>query len=231
MEQIVGFFTANERWVYGALGVFAIWQIIKFSSAWNTLRSAAFSMERELAQNKLNRAAIMLVLALLVAVSEFTLVSFVAPTMPGALPLPSPTLNILAIPTATLAPVQTGEAPPVDVSPTQVVNPTAGCIPDQVMITAPKDGDEVSGVIDVIGTANIPDFGFYKYEIARPGESIWLSINAGEKIVQDGVLGEWITSVLPPGDYQLRLMVADNQGKFKLPCTVQVRVIAPTPVP
>ena len=120
MEQIVGFFTANERWVYGTLGVFAIWQIFKFSSAWNTLRSAAFSMERELAQNKLNRAAIMLVLALLVAVSEFTLVSFVAPTMPGALPLPSPTLNILAIPTATLAPAQTGETPLVEVTPTSI---------------------------------------------------------------------------------------------------------------
>lgn len=231
MDQIVGFFTENERWIYVALGVFAIWHIIKFSSAWNTLRSASFSMERELAQNKLNRAAIMLVLALLVAVSEFTLVSFLAPTMPGARPLPTPTLNILSIPTATLAPDQTGEAPALQVTPTLFVNPMAGCIPDEVMITSPEDGAEVSGVIQVIGTANIPDFGFYKYEIARPGESIWLSINAGEQVVQDGVLGEWITSVLPPGDYQLRLMVADNLGKFKLPCTVQVRVIAPTPEP
>jgi hypothetical protein len=231
MEQIVGFFRANEQWVYGALGIFAFWHILKFAAAWNTLRSASFTMERELAQNKLNRAAIMLVLALLVAVAEFTLVSFVAPTMPGANPIPSPTLNILAIPTATLAPEQTGQAPPVEVTPTEEVNPTAGCIADQVMISAPKDGDEVSGVIEVRGTANIQDFGFYKYEIARPGETIWLSINAGEQTVQDGVLGEWITSVLPPGDYQLRLMVADNQGKFKLPCTVQVRVIAPTPVP
>lgn len=231
MDQIVGFFRANEQWVYGALGVFAIWQIVKFAAAWNTLRSASFTMERELAQNKLNRAAIMLVLALLVAVSEFTLVSFVAPTMPGANPLPSPTLNILAIPTATIAPEQTGQAPPIEVTPTEEINPTAGCIADQVMISAPKDGDEVSGVIEVVGTANIPDFGFYKYEIARPGETIWLSINAGEQIVQDGVLGEWITSVLPPGDYQLRLMVADNQGKFRLPCTVRVRVLAPTPVP
>jgi hypothetical protein len=231
MEQIVGFFSANEKWVYVALGVFAIWHIVKFSSAWNTLRSASFSMERELAQNKLNRAAIMLVLALLVAVSEFTLVSFLAPTMPGAMPLPTPTLNILAIPTATLATVDAGEGPPVEVTPTLLVNPTAGCVPEQVMISSPKDGDEVSGVIEVLGTANIPDFGFYKYEIARPGESIWLSINAGEQVVQDGILGEWITSVLPPGDYQLRLMVADNQGKFKLPCTVTVRVLAPTPVP
>jgi hypothetical protein len=177
-------------------------------------------MER-LAQNKFNRAAIMLVLALLVAVAEFTLVSFVAPTMPGANPLPSPTLNILAIPTATLAPEQTGQAPPVEVTPTEEVNPTAGCITDQVMISAPKDGDEVSGVIEVIGTANIPDFGFYKYEIARPGETIWLSINAGEQIVQDGVLGEWITSA-PPGDYQLRLMVADNQVPTSLHCVRSV---------
>jgi hypothetical protein len=94
------------------------------------------------------------------------------------------------------------------------------------MISEPKDGDTISGVVVVRGTADIPNFGFYKYEIARPGETVWLSINAGEQPVREDVLGEWVTSVLPPGDYNLRLVVADNQGKFLPACIIQVRVIA-----
>lgn len=234
MEQIVGFFRAYELWIYLTLGVFAAWQLSKFISGWEKLRSAAFGIERELAQNKLNRAAIMLVLVLFVAVAEFTLVSFVAPTMPGAMPLPSATLNLLAFPTATqlssdLPSDQASEASIVDTTPTPELNLAAGCVPGEVMISSPQDGETVTGVIEVKGSANIANFGFYKYEIARPGETIWLSINAGEQIVEDGVLGEWITSVLPPGDYQLRLMVADNQGKFKTPCIIRVQVNAPPP--
>lgn len=227
MEQIVGFFRAYELWIYAALGVFAAWQLLKFISGWERLRSAAFGIERELAQNKLNQAAVMLVLALFVAVAEFTLVSFVAPTMPGAMPLPSATLNLLAFPTATQPPSgEAGATTVVDTTPTPEQNLIAGCVPGEVMITFPEDGESVTGVIEVKGSANIANFGFYKYEIARPGETIWLSINAGEQVVQEGVLGEWITSVLPPGEYQLRLMVADNQGKFRPPCIVHVRVNA-----
>ena len=47
------------------------------------------------------------------------------------------------------------------------------------MLTEPKDGDEVSGVVTLKGTADIPNFGFYKYEVAKPGDAVWLTISAG----------------------------------------------------
>ena len=100
-------------------------------------------------------------------------------------------------------------------------------MPGSVEITSPKEGDTVSGVVKVEGTADIPDFGFYKYEISRPGDSIWLSLNAGEAPVRDGVLGEWITDMLPEGDYMLRLVVTDNKGQTLPACVIQVRVSQP----
>ncbi len=218
-----------EIWIYVGVGILAFWYIRKFALAWDETREAAFGIERELAQNRLNHAATVLIVLLVVVIIEFSLVSFVAPTVPEVNPLPSPTLNLLATPTVTLAP---GVPTPVQPTATlSAVGPASGCVPDQVNISSPKNGDMVSGIVKLEGTANIPDFGFYKYEIARPGETAWLSINAGDKIVKSGELGEWVTTVLPPGDYLLRLVVTDNKGSTKPACVIQVRVVAATPTP
>jgi len=214
-----------EIWIYVGVGILAFWYIRKFALAWDETREAAFGIERELAQSRLNHAAMVLIVLLMVVIFEFSLVSFVVPSMPEVNPIPSPTLNILATPTATLGPGEPTSVLPTAATP-GAVNPAAGCVAGQVTITSPKNGDEVSGVVKLKGSANIPDFGFYKYEIARPGETAWLSINAGDKIVKDGDLGEWVTNVLPPGDYMLRLVVTDNKGSSQPPCVIQVRVVA-----
>ena len=235
MEIFIDAITSNEPWIYAFLGVFALWQLIAFSSAWQEMRAAGFGMERSIAQTKLNQAATMLVIALLAAVSVFMLVAFVAPTMPGVQPLPTPTLNLLA-PTpftadVTLAPSAGGQPLPATPQPTAGAGSEVGCIPGVLEITSPKNGDEVAGTVKIRGSVDIPNFGFYKYEIARPGDTVWLSINAGEKIIKDSDLGDWITDVLPPGEYLLRLMAADNQGLFLPPCVIRVNVLAPTPIP
>jgi hypothetical protein len=95
------------------------------------------------------------------------------------------------------------------------------------MLTEPQPGAEVTDIIEIKGTANIENFGFYKYEIARPGETIWLTIQAGRQPVQDGDLGQWDTRTLATGEYQLRLVVTDNVGNSLPACVVQVRVNNP----
>ncbi len=233
MDLIVGAVTENEVWIYALLGGFAFWQLIRFSAAWQEMRAAGFGMERSLAQTKLNQSATMLVIALLAAAAVFSLVAFVSPSLPGALPLPTPTLNLIIqaqpILEVTAAP---GAQPLIETpQPTAGAGSQTGCLTGVLEIQSPKDGDEVAGVVKILGTVNIPNFGFYKYEIARPGDTVWLSINASEKTVVDDVLGDWITDVLPPGEYLLRLMAADNQGIFLAPCVVRVNVLAPTPIP
>jgi hypothetical protein len=113
------------------------------------------------------------------------------------------------------------------ISPTQAVSVGEGCVPGQVMLTQPENGEEISGIVTLEGTADIENFGFYKYEVARPGETIWLTIQAGRTIVQDGELGQWDTRTLESGDYSLRLVVTDNEGNSIEPCVIQVRVNNP----
>jgi hypothetical protein len=112
-------------------------------------------------------------------------------------------------------------------SPTAVLIVGEGCVPGQIMISSPQEGVELSGVITITGTANIANFGFYKYEVARPDDDVWLTIQAGREIKQENDLGQWDTRTLSPGDYMLRLVVTDNQGNSLPPCMIQVRVNNP----
>src|SRR4030067_946007 len=102
MEQALQFFRVYEIWIYLILGALAFWQVRKFGLAWEELRGAFFGMEREAAQSRVNSAASMVVLLIIMAVAEFTIVTFVVPTVPGANPLPTATLDLLATPTTTL---------------------------------------------------------------------------------------------------------------------------------
>jgi hypothetical protein len=225
MEKALQFFKIYEIWIYGILTILAIWQLRKFANAWNELRGTVFGMEREAAQARLNQAATILVLVIVMAVAEFTLVSIVIPSMPGASPLPTATLDLLATPTTTLVSTP-GEGEEVGPTPTPAELPAAeGCIPGQINLTAPLNGDQVTGVITLRGTANIPNFGFYTYEIARPGESIWLPVQVGRQPIVNDVLGVWDTTALEGGDYMLRLVVTDNVGTALSPCAIQVRVL------
>ena len=226
IEEALRFFRAFEPWIYLILGFFGLFFVRKFILAWKELRGAVFGLERESAQVRLNQAASVLVLLLTVTVIEFILVSFVAPAVPGAIPLPTATLNLLATPTTTLpagAATNSGETANTQTSP---FNPTpvSGCIPGQVEITSPQNGEEVSGAVTIVGTVRIPNFGFYFFEIKRPDESIWLTIQAGNEIVTAGQLGVWDTSRLTPGEYQFSLVVQDGTGQKLTPCIINLRV-------
>lgn len=233
MEEALSFFRTYEIWMYVILALAGLIYVRKFILAWEELRRSAFGLERESAQSHLNQSAGMLVLLFMIAVAIFVVVSFVAPAFPGSNPLATPTVDLLASPTTTLIeqeaqqdsnPTDDGM---VEVVPTEVI-PGEGCVPGQIMLNEPADGAEVSGIIVVQGTANILNFGFYKYEVARPGDPVWLTIQAGREIINEGDLGQWDTRTLPPGDYMLRLVVTDNQGNSLDPCVIRVRVNNPS---
>ena len=228
MEEALRFFRAYEVWIYLLLGLGGIIFIRKFILSWQELRGAAFGLERDSAQGRLNQAAIILVLLLTMAITEFVLVSFIAPAVPGAIPFLTPTIDLLATSTATLPPAS---PQPVDgtVLSTATITPTtstigSGCVADQIAILFPKEGDEINGTVEISGTVDVPNFGFYKLEMKRPEDANWLTILAGNDAKRNEVLGIWNTSLLPPGYHQLGLVVTDNQGKALPPCVTQVRV-------
>ena len=83
-------------------------------------------------------------------------------------------------------------------------------------IYEPADGDTVSGIVAVRGTAVHPQFLRYELaflQISSPG-SDWIVFAQGDQPVQDDTLALWDTTVgqpaspvFPDGKYRLRLRV------------------------
>ena len=237
MDEVLRFFRTYEVWIYLLLALVGLVYIRKFILSWQELRDAAFGLERENAQARLNQAASVLVLLFVMLISEVVLVSFVAPAVPGAVPVLTPTLDLLATPTTTLPPAQATEAQLnlalTPTSPLTALPSQSGCVPGSVQIAVPVSGSEIEGVVEISGTVNIPNFGFYKLEMKRLEDSAWLTILAGNEPKVNGLLGSWNTSLLSPGNHQLSLVVSDNQGATLPPCVIEVRVtnFAATPQP
>lgn len=236
-DQVLRFARTFEVFLYLVLSLGGIFFIRRFARAWQELQGAAFGLEREGAQTRLNTAASALVVLLTMAVILFVLVSFVAPVYLGSMPLPTPTLNLLATATITFPAAlpqsnpTPGGTPAATNAPVFLEAPSGGCIPGQVAISIPKDGDEVAGIVSIIGTADIPNFGFYKGVYKRPDEAGWTVISAGNQVRHDDRLMEWDTTRLAPGVYQLGIVMTDNKSKTFNPCVIQVRVARPTETP
>ena len=104
-----------------------------------------------------------------------------------------------------------------------------------VIIREPVDGEIVSGVITVVGSADAPAFASYElqYGVSHdPGAfSPPVSGPYGSPVVEN-VLGQWDTSGLEDGPHTLRLVVRDRAGAER---ETRVRVFVtheapPTPV-
>lgn len=206
--------------------VLAIWGLFVFRSmyrTWLEWRNSVFSLEREFALRRLGRTTAVALLILGLVFAEFFIATFVAPSLPASDILTTPTLDLLAVPPGTLSPenaTQAALSPGTQAAPSGM----SGCVPDQIMITSPQPGAVVSGSIEIIGTANVPNFGFYKYEIAPRGSQDWATISADRNPKQNISLGTWNTASLTNGEYFLRLVITDNEGGSLEPCVIAVRV-------
>ncbi|NQS91109.1 MAG: hypothetical protein HQ574_01755 [Chloroflexi bacterium] len=222
MNELLRYLKDLEYLIYIVIGLFAVWHFRKFYLAWEELRAAAFGLEKESAQLRLNKSAALLVVLLFLGTAEFGLVSYIIPSIPGVDPLPTPTIDLLATPTMTLPstdPVVVQETP---LPGTEIVQ--AGCVPEELMISYPENNAVVRGIVEIEGTVNIPDFGFYKFEISSANSDTWLTIQAGDSPKVDEMLGFWDTTQLEAGNYSLRLVVIDNQGLQRDPCAVDLYV-------
>jgi hypothetical protein len=226
MAAILHFFTSYAILIYLLLLIGLIFAVRSLVRARREMGESLYGLERETAHRHTSQAVAALSLIVLLAIAELVLTVFLAPNLPAISLLVTPTMNPLITPTITIPPellatigVLTPESTPTA--------QTTGCIPGQIMITSPKPGDVIKGQVILVGTANIPNFGFYKYEFSALGTDVWSTIQANREVKQDVELGSWDTSEVSPGDYNLRLVVIDNQGNVLPPCIVPVRVAAP----
>jgi len=186
-------------------------------------RNLVFGLEREIIHLRVVKSVTSMIIIGLLIIGEFTLVTFLSPTLPASSLITTPTINPLLVPQGTLN-IGQGTASFETSQPVSTQMQASGCIIGQINITEPKAGQEIRGEVKLIGTADIPNFGFYKYEYAPQGSETWSTILAGRKAVIDGELGNWDLTELTPGDYDLRLVVFDNINTEFPMCIIPVRV-------
>lgn len=220
------FFSEYEILFYTGAGLIILVTALRTFSAWREWSSSIFGLEKEQAQRKFNQGLSVLVFAILMVVSLFVVNTFITSTVPGVQQLATPTIDITQQPpTSTPAPttVITGEG----FIPTITSYLSRGCIPGQLDWTDPGNGDTISGIVELKGTVNVENLGFYKYEYSPSGSERWTTIAAGNTIIIDEPLGgAWDTSGLIPGNYELRLVVNDNLNNALPACVIQVTIEA-----
>jgi hypothetical protein len=226
MKDLLRFLSTYQVGIFVLLGIIAALNSYRFFRAWLEKRNAYFGLEREVIHNTIRSSLTIIALVLLLGLTQFMLVSVLTIKFPGLIQLTTPTIDLISTPTIPLTEIAGTIVTPQGYDATQTAIAVTGCVPGQLEWTSPKNGDEINGSVELKGTVNIPNQGFYKYEYQQVGKEDWKPFAAGSKTILDGSLGgKWDTSQETPGNYLLRLVVSDNQNNLLKPCTIQVKVI------
>jgi hypothetical protein len=226
MQIILVFLVKFETWIYVLAAIAAVIFLRSLIISWRELKTSIFGLERENARRKLNSNLSGLVLTGIIVTAEFIMVSVITIKYPSQVILATPTLEI-----------QATETPAIGLIPgiagTELITPQTGstvngCVPGKLEWIFPTAGDTVSGKVELKGTVNVPDLGFYKYEFKAAGDPAWVTIAGGSLPVVEGALGGlWQTENLLPGDYELQLVALDNSNKSLPPCVIPIAIKAP----
>lgn len=100
-----------------------------------------------------------------------------------------------------------------------------GCTPAVAMITSPQSGDTVHGIVRLEGTAQLPDFSYYKVEIRPNTDGIYRFLFDERLPVAQGYLGQFDTSRFAGGLHWLRLSVVDSAAKIRPNATCEIPII------
>lgn len=235
MNDIISFFAQYENAMYFLLAIGLVGYGIKFYRNWRELRGSIYGLEQINAQRRLNNSAIAMFLLVLMGFLIFSLITFVGPGIfdneaAGVNEAEAQDLlgNSLGQPGQETAQVEDSLATATPL-PTVAVDPAA-CITDEeetnkINISSPRPNQEVRGLVDVTGMVSVENFGFYKLEIARVQDGLWLPIQANRVLVpEEATLVTWDSSLFPPGDYVIQLVVTTNDGDEYPPCRIPIRI-------
>jgi len=225
-------------WLYLLLVLVALLFVRAYLVARRDKDNAIFTLERESAGGRMSQA----ILGLLVSLVLVGGVLYTSQVLVEEVPLPqtTPTATVLVVlppsptpppllptPTATTTPLP---RPTVSLEETETPTPAvpvaapANCPNPAIRISEPGNGAQVSGVIKIVGSANIEDFGYYKFEFRGNGFGDWTFIQRFDQAINGGILGAWDTRSVPSGEYEFRLVVVDSTGNYPTPCVVQLSV-------
>jgi hypothetical protein len=226
MEGLIKFFIRAEVGIYLVAGLvlfIALMRLIKLS---NEKKKTVFGLEQEIIAKKIHSTFTMVALSALMILAELFFVSYASVKYPNISIKNTPTVEVQATPTISINAIQNGPTP--EVSSTGAQSNSEGCVKGQIEWLSPKAGDEVKGSIELKGTVNVSNLGFYKFEYHAVGEANWTTIAGANQAVIEGPLGgTWNSQNVTPGDYQLRIVAYDSQNNEFPSCTISIRVVAP----
>ncbi len=218
------------------------------------LSAAQFSLEREIAHQRITRSWLMAGLFVMLAAMVFIVSAFIAPLLPEELPgtpTPAAGLTVMPTPTSTLAATAeltatetltatlTDDLPEVTPTATPFPTPLIEVPPDafqpdcpspNAQVVAPVAGLNVFGQVEVRGTATVNSFAYYKFEVQFPGADTPNFIAQYDAPIENGILGLWDVSdpmsYPPGGPYRFRLVVVDVFGNTST-CVIPVNIGTP----
>lgn len=227
-------------------------------AAWLAMRdrnNTLYALEREAAESRAGRAILSGLAFVALGAAIFFVAHFVAPSLPaGDAPTPTPPGPLVTLtPTNTPFPTPTPEfTPTLDPTlnptfaavesiepptpePTSFPIPSASCPDPSVQISAPVNGQIFSGSFQIFGTANIENFGFYKFVLNGPATG-FEDRTAGD-VFKTPVIDNYLGTLDPsiwlenPGAYRLSLVAVDNVGNEAPHCTIALQILPATPTP
>jgi len=243
MRILVKFIAKNANYLYIVCGLILLPFLNQIQRARRD-RLSIFPLEKENAAKRLRRAVFGVGLVLSIAAGIFYISSYAEPTIAelDETPIPTPTSVLFATPTRQpLAPTPM-ETPTITPTPTRRPRPTPqeveptdtptlevvvpDCLNPGVRIAFPGVNAVLQGTVEILGSADIENFGYYKFEFKSLSTADeWHHIYTGEQPVSDGVLGYWNVDPLPAGEYLFQLVVVDATGNYPPPCQVRLSIV------
>ncbi|MGC9467215.1 MAG: hypothetical protein ACP5HS_01365 [Anaerolineae bacterium] len=249
MSVILEWLSQQVIWVSLICLIGALGYVISAILAKRQRDIAQFTLEREVYHQRMARAWFVAALFLALAGTVFTISVFWIPPVQGnstptitpnsglftLTPAPSVPDSALAAsealtqvvvsapePLGTITPLP--EATPV---PPEMLQPD--CPDPGAQLTFPVAGSDLSGVVEILGTASVNAFSYYRFEVIFPGSNTPNFVAQYDTSVENGVLGSWDISDqtrYPPGTpYRFQLVVVDIYGNTAT-CTIPVNIVS-----
>ena len=247
------FISLVENLAYGLYvlaGLVLVLQLRAIFIARGELRFAQYGLEKELAEQRGGRAITLLLLMIELMVAVWAISTLASPTWNDGIPdtpivnadrdfrtstpIGGGSLDIDANAGPTAGPGILATAPPPS-TPIGTIGPSEprrGCDPDVAWIQIPANGQFIFEEMDIIGTANSPDFSKYRFEIRGMEEdqfSVYTPTDFTSPVV-DGVLGRvFPLFLIPDREYRFRLMVFNNINEVVGSCEITIWITDPQP--
>lgn len=99
-------------------------------------------------------------------------------------------------------------------------------------ISIPVSGDVLQGVVNILGTTDVPGFQSAEISFGYQGDptGTWFLIEQSSRPVEDDLLAAWDTSTITDGEYRIRVVVFLSGGQVLEAVVENLRVRNYSPV-